>query len=122
MQTRQLLCREGMYRFKKMPFEMCNSGATFQQLMDITLSGLSSAVCLAYLNDIIVFSSDEASYMERLRLVLTRMLQAGLKLKHTKCALVRRSVSFLEHVISSRGIVIDPQKTTAISEWPVRKM
>jgi hypothetical protein len=112
------ICREGMYRFKKMPFGLCNAGATFQRLMDITLSGLSFEVCLAYLDDIIVFSSDEASHMERLRLVLTRLLEAGLKLKPAKCALMRRSVLFLGHIISSDGIATDPQKTTAISEWP----
>ena len=63
------ICREGMYRFKKMPFGLCNAGATFQRLMDIILSGLTFEICLAYLDDIIVFSADEASHLERLQAV-----------------------------------------------------
>jgi transposase InsO family protein len=113
------ICRQGMFRFKTMPFGLCNAGATFQRLMDIVLSGLSFDICLAYLDDIIVFSEDESSHVNRLRVVLSRLQQAGLKLKPSKCSLMQRSVLFLGHVISACGIATDPQKTHDIVNWPV---
>jgi hypothetical protein len=52
--------------------------------MDIVLSGLSFDICLAYLDNIIVFSEDESSHNNKLRVVLSRLQQAGLKLKPSK--------------------------------------
>jgi len=41
-----------------MPFGLYNAPATFQRLMDTVLMGLNFDICLAYLDNIIVYSSD----------------------------------------------------------------
>ena len=113
------ICHRGMFRYRTMPFGLCNAGATFQRLMDIVMSGLHLDVCLVYLDDIILFSRTVEEHLERLVTVLNRLKSAGLKLKPEKCSLFRRSVSFLGHVISEAGIATDPVKTKAVAEWPV---
>ena len=50
--------REGTFRFKVMPFELCNTPPTLQRLMDFVMSGLKLEICLVYLDDIIVFSKE----------------------------------------------------------------
>jgi len=45
------ICPRGMYRYKTMPFGLCNAGATFQRLMDVVMSGLHLDVCLVYLDE-----------------------------------------------------------------------
>ena len=112
------ICPRGMYKFKMMPFGLCNAGATFQRLMDVILSGLHPDVCLVYLDDIIVHSKTTEQHLERLEAVFTRLSEAGLKLKPEKCRFFQRSVSFLGHVISYEGIATDPEKTRAVAEWP----
>jgi len=47
--------RTGTYRFRKMPFGLCNAGSTFQRVMDLALNGLNFNMCLMYIDDIIVF-------------------------------------------------------------------
>jgi len=64
------ICQKGMFRFRKLPFGLCNVGATFQRLMDIVMSGLHFPVFLVYLYDIITFSETLKQHIERLLIVL----------------------------------------------------
>ena len=113
------ITRRGMFRFRTMPFGLCNAVATFQRLMDLVLSGLNLEICLAYLDDIIIFSTTPEQHLERLEQVLRRLQEANLKLKPSKCCLMQTRVSFLGHVISGEGISTDPEKVKLVSEWPV---
>ena len=83
------ITRRGMYRFRTMPFGLCNAGATFQRLMDLTLTGLNLEVCLAYLDDIIIFSRTPEQHLVRLEQVLERHRRVNLKLKPNKCCLMQ---------------------------------
>ena len=113
------ICPRGMYRYKTMPFGLCNAGATFQQLMDVVMTGLHLEVCLVYLDDIILFSKSVDEHLERLIRILDRLKSAGLKLKPEKCSLLQKSVTFLGHVVSGDGISTDPEKIKVVAEWPV---
>ena len=113
------VCPRGMYRYRTMPFGLCNAGATFQRLMDVVMSSLHLDVCFIYLDDIIMFSKTAEEHIERLVRVLRRLRSAGLKLKPEKCSLMQRSVSFLGHVVSGDGISTDPLKIKTVTEWPV---
>ena len=113
------ITRRGMFRFRTMPFGLCNAVATFQRLMDLTLSGLNLEICLAYLDDIIVFSSTPEQHLERLEKVFRRLQEANLKLKPSKCSLMQTEVSFLGHVVNGSGISTDPEKIKLIGQWPV---
>jgi len=118
MDKTAFICPRGQYRFRMMPFGLCNAGATFQRLMDIVMSGLHMNVCLVYLDDIICFSTTIEEHLERLTTILQRLRSSGLKLKPEKCLLFQKSVSFLGHTISESGIGTDPNKIEAVSDWP----
>lgn len=110
--------RRGTFRWKVMPFGLCNAPATFQRLMDIVLSGLNFEVCLVYLDDVIIFSRTPEQHLERMSQVLQRLRDAGLKLKPRKCHLLRRTVAFLGHVVTPEGIAVDPAKVQEVANWP----
>ena len=46
-------------------------------------------------------------------------MQAGLKVKPSKCFLFREEIAYLGHVVSAQGISTDPRKTEAIQNYPV---
>ena len=108
----------GLYQFTVMSFGLCNAPATFERLMEKVLSGLPWEVCLLYLDDIIVHGREFTEAIERLRTVLQRLRDAGLKLSPKKCILLQKSVPFLGHVVNNHGVSTDPKKIEAVRTWP----
>lgn len=101
-----------------MPFGLCNAPSTFQRLMERLFGDQRHQSVLLYLDDIIVFSSSVQQHLQRLRVVLGRLKTEGLKVKLEKCAFFQEEVSYLGHVISSRGVATDPKKIEAVAQWP----
>jgi len=110
---------QGLYEFRVMPFGLCNAPSTFQRLMELVLAGLEWDICLAYLDDIVVFGRTFSEHLQRLRTVLSRIKSANLKLSPKKCQFFQQSVSFLGHIISCHGVSTDPTKVESIRKWPV---
>ena len=108
----------GLYQFTVMSFGLCNAPATFERLMEKVLSGLPWEVCLLYLDDIIVHGREFEEAIERLRIALQQIGDAGLKLSPKKYILLQQSVPFLGHVVSDRGVSTDPKKIEAVRSWP----
>ena len=108
----------GLFQFKVMPFGLANAPSTFQRLMELALSDLHWKTCLVYLDDIIIFSRTVEDHFSRLAEVFQRLRDAGLKLKPSKCKLLRTSVKYLGHVVSDRGVETDPEKTLTVTTWP----
>ena len=109
---------DGLFEFKVMPFGLCNAPATFQRLMDLVLAGLQWSSCLVYLDDIIIVGRTFSEHLHNLQTVLTRLREAGLKLKPQKCNLCLPQVEFLGHIVSAGGISTDPRKTEKVRNWP----
>ena len=101
-----------------MPFGLCNAPATFQRLMDLVLAGLQWYNCLVYLDDILIIGKTFDDHLHNLRLVFERLREAGLKLRPSKCAVCRKQVTYLGHIVSRDGIATDPEKTNKVECWP----
>ena len=96
-----------------MPFELCNAPATFQRTLDILLAGYRWKTCLVYLDDIIVFSRDQASDIKHVDEVLTVLREAGMSLKLRKCHFFVKSMDYLGHVIQP-GLLQVAQKNVEV--------
>jgi len=101
------IVRTGRYHFRRVPFGLCNAGSTFQRVIDLTLNGLNFNMCLVYLDDKIVFSATVEEHLNKLRKIFDRLRAANLKLKSSKCSLMRVQVKFLGHVVSGEGVATD---------------
>ena len=108
----------GLYEFNVMPFGLCNAPSTFERLMERVLSGLHWQTCLVYIDDILIFAPSFEEHSKRLSEVFNRLSSAGLKLKPKKCHLYQKEVLYLGHVVSSKGVTTDPEKTRKILDWP----
>ena len=72
-----------------------------------------------YIDDIIVYGPDFERELSRLIIIWSRLREAQLKLKPSKCNLFREKTPFLGHVVSRQGIEVDPKKMQSVKEWPV---
>ena len=104
----------GLYECNRMPFGLQNAPATFQRLMLTCLGDQNYSTVLLYLDDIIVFSS---TFEERLDRVFSCLRQHGLKLKASKCHLLKQEVKYLGHIVSSKGISTDTENTSQVNGW-----
>ena len=111
--------RKGIYKFNVLSFGLSNAPAIFQRLMDLVLLGLNWQICLAFLDDVVVMSSNFEQHLERLQQVFERFRGANLKLNAGKCHLIQEKVKFLGSIVSRDGIAPDPEKVRAVKEWPV---
>ena len=109
----------GLFEFNVMAFGLCNAPSCFQRLMECVLRGLNWKIALIYLDDVLVFSRTFEDHLQHLRLVFERFREANLKLKPKKCYFAQKKVKYLGHVISKDGIYPDPEKLSAIQEYPV---
>ena len=83
----------------------------------MALAGLTWEVCLAYLDDLIIFSNTFEQHVERLQMVFDRLVDADLKLKPSKCSSFQRKVKFLGSIVSGEGTEPDPEKVQAVAGW-----
>ena len=94
----------GIYEFLHMPYSLCNAPATFQHLMQNCLGELNRMYALIYLDDVIIYSKTEDEHLVRLRTVLERFMENGLKLKLSKCNFFHMEINYLGHKVSAAGM------------------
>ena len=82
--------------------------------MDLVFAGLTWAVCLVYLGYVIVMADTFKRHLERLKLVMYRLLRAEIKLNPAKCKQFQLRTKFLGHVISGGGIEPDSETVRAV--------
>ena len=109
---------DGTYEFNVMPFGLVNAPSTFQRLMQEILTDLIPEQCLDYVDDVLVLGSTFERHLTNLEQVFSRLRKAGLKLKPTKCTLVRPKVTYLGYVVSREGVETDPKKLEAVRDFP----
>ena len=71
----------GQFQYRLMPFGYTTAPATFQRLISLVLQGQLGDICLRYLADILIVATEFRDHVQRLRLALDRLREAGLKVK-----------------------------------------
>src|SRR3954452_10057763 len=103
----------GHYEFTVMPFSLTNAPAIFQYLVNDIFCPLLDNCVVVYLDDILIYSPDLDSHRHYLQQVFDILRREKLYCKLSKCEFLKSSVEYLGHVISDKGIQVDPRKSRA---------
>ena len=106
----------GNFVFKRTPFGLVNAPFAFSHLITTVLGHLQPSICSAYLDDILIYSTFE-SHIEHVNTVLTKLIQADLKLKPSKCEWAVKNVPFLGHRLTPEGIMPQPRLLNKVSAF-----
>ena len=114
-------CRYGLFEYTVMPFGLCNAPGTFQHYMNDTFREFLDDFLIVYLDDLLIYSDSRKEHKEHVRKVLTRLREAGLLLKPSKCQFHVTEVEFLGFIVGNDGVKMDPAKVESITSWPTPK-
>ena len=107
----------GKYQFEVVPFGLAQAPVYFQQLISMVLQDCSEFM-MAYLDDIIIFSRNECEHLKHIKKIFQKLIEAGLKLKESKCDFFKKEIHYLGHLISSEGIQPLPENLDTICNMP----
>jgi hypothetical protein len=107
----------GLYEYTVMSFGLTNAPTYFMYLMNKVFMEYLDKFVVVFIDDILIFSKTEEEHKKHLRLVLEKLRSNQLYSKFSKCEFWLTEVAFLGHVISARGVLVDPSKVRDVLNW-----
>lgn len=107
-----------LYHYKVMPFGLCNAPQTMSRLMDKVVPANLRSEVFVYLDDLLIVSDTFARHLEVLREISNHIRSAGLTINVEKSKFCVREVRYLGHLVGNGVIQTDPEKISAIVEFP----
>ncbi|GFZ00847.1 hypothetical protein Acr_14g0004820 [Actinidia rufa] len=100
------------------PFGLYNAPATFQRCMISIFSDMVEQIWEVFMDDFSVYGDSYDQCFENLGSVLRRCKESNLVLNWEKCYFMVIQAIVLGHIISRKGIEVDPTKVELIQKLP----
>ena len=101
-----------------MPFGLKNAGSTYQRATTTLFHDMMHRDVEVYVDDVIMKSRDRADHLAALQRFFERIRRFRLRLNPKKCTFGVTSGKLLGHIVSERGIEVDPENIRAILDMP----
>ncbi|KAL0149750.1 hypothetical protein M9458_054940, partial [Cirrhinus mrigala] len=104
----------GHYEYQVMPYGLSISPSVFQTFMNEVFWEFLHQFVVVYIDDILIYSRNQAEHRQHVLQVLQKLRQHSLFLKLEKCEFHQPTVQFLGYNISAEGVQMDQGKVDAI--------
>jgi hypothetical protein len=106
----------GTYCFMRMPEGLKNAGCTFSRMIEIVIHPQLRRNILAYVDDIVVKSTQRRDHISDLAETFANLRAANLRLNPEKCVFGIHKGKVLGCLVSTKGIEANPDKIKALIE------
>jgi hypothetical protein len=100
-----------------MSFGLTNAPAFFMYLMNLVFMPELDKFVVVFIDDILIYSKNEEEHAHHICIVLTRLREHKLYAKFSKCEFWLDRVQFLGHVLTPKGVSVDPSKVQDVLSW-----
>ena len=94
----------GQFEYLVMPSGLCNASGTFQGYINESLQEYLNIFCTAYLDDVLIYSNNEADHADHVFQVLRRLHKRGLQVDIDKCEFNTTKVKYLGMIMTTNSI------------------
>src|SRR5580765_5826311 len=108
----------GSFEWLVIPEGLTNAPGSFQCFMNNIFADMLDVCVVVYLDDILIYSADEATHRKQVKEVLRCLQKHGLYAKPEKCVFHTDRVDYLGYILSPDGLIMDPAKIQVIQDWP----
>ena len=108
----------GLYEFLRMPYGLKTAPHTFQHVLNSVFSDYLYQWLIIYIDDCIIWSSNQSEALSQYGKVVERAVQYGLQFKPTKCFFFSENLEILGHRITPESRFPTQKGTEAISAMP----
>ena len=105
---------QGQFQWITMPFGLKTAGAVFSRVMRCLLSTLDDPRVTNFIDDMLIASEDWPGHMQSLRGLFTRLREAQLAARPTKCHVGYHEIPFLGFVVSQGHVAPENDKVDKI--------
>ena len=109
----------GLFEYLVMPFGLCNAPSSFQSYINDQIQDFLNDFCVAYLDDILIYSNTKEEHEQHVKRVLERLDHAGLQVDIGKCEFSVQEVKYLGLIVTTNGLRMDPEKVDAVVNWQI---
>ena len=107
---------DGLYRYKQLLFCVNMATEKFQQIIRQVIKDCPGAYNMS--DDIIIIGATQEEHEICLKKVIQKLNQHGLTLNATKCQINVPELTYMGHVLMSRGLQVGDEKVKAILNAP----
>ncbi|XP_055343594.1 uncharacterized protein LOC129591802 isoform X2 [Paramacrobiotus metropolitanus] len=110
----------GFYEYEVLCFGLKNAPSYFQRTMTTIVGDfIVRGVVAVYLDDVIIATFTLEEHEEVLEALFSRCREIELMFKPEKCHFLKATVNVLGFTVTREGVLADPEKVRAITDFPV---
>ena len=114
---------QGLFQFRRMPFGLSGAPGNFHRVVQLLEKGMftrDNAILshtALYFDDAIIGADNVDELLDKIDVFLETVTATGLRLALGKSSVGEKSISWLGHIISGKGIMPDYNLVRTIKEW-----